>query len=450
MARIIKLKESDLENIVKLVIEQTEDVQNEEQWIEMTGDEFKKYAERANNNLDFLSKTKMFRGKKVKINGGLELNDPSFKTMGPIKYVDGRLDISKSEISSIDGVTVTGHIWDHNTPISRKKERIRINGLLSDAQQRREDNEWAIENEDHDGLRAQALFQSLSSEDPDEFISEEEQEELRQLKESLGGLLYDQEQGNNTGELQGEIDAIEADIETLEEKLDVYSLIPGYSSRYGMMSFEIITGNFSGREYRVGTEDEADYEALDYAKQQIDDLGVEQYNSGFVEDYMDERAIENYFRDFYDGDVRDNIDSYFDESEYGITDEEEEEIEELENKISQMEDLQSETEVDSDEWNNYEEQIDAMKEQIEDIQNMEREPTPTQIEDKVDEMVEEVMRDPVDKLKEWGMEIKEWVDTDAMAQGIVDSDGYGIMSNYDGSWDSEYILEKQYIIIRNN
>ena len=35
MARIIKLKESDLENIVKLVIEQTEDVQNEEQWIDI-------------------------------------------------------------------------------------------------------------------------------------------------------------------------------------------------------------------------------------------------------------------------------------------------------------------------------------------------------------------------------------------------------------------------------
>jgi len=81
---------------------------------------------------------------------------------------------------------------------------------------------------------------------------------------------------------------------------------------------------------------------------------------------------------------------------------------------------------------------------------MEREPTPTQIEDKVDEMVEDVMRDPVDKLKEWGMEIKEWVDTDAMAQGIVHSDGYGIMSGYDGSYDSEYVLEKQYIIIRNN
>ena len=130
--------------------------------------------------------------------------------------------------------------------------------------------------------------------------------------------------------------------------------------------------------------------------------------------------------------------------------EREEEIEELENKISQMEDLQSETEVDSDEWNNYEEQIDAMKEQIEDIQNMEREPTSTQIEEKVDDLVDDVMRDPLEKLKEWGMDIKEFVDTDALAQGLVDSDGYAIMSNYDGNYDSEYVLGKQYIIIRNN
>ena len=115
-----------------------------------------------------------------------------------------------------------------------------------------------------------------------------------------------------------------------------------------------------------------------------------------------------------------------------------------------MEDLQSETEEDSDEWNNYEEQIDAMKEEIEEIQNRVREPTPAQIEEKVDEIMRDIMDDPLDKLKEWDMPVKDWVDVDAMAQGMVDGDGYGIMSGYDGSYDSEYVLEKQYIIIRNN
>ena len=450
MARIIKLKESDLENIVKLVIEQTEDVQDDEQWIEMTGDEFKKYAERANNNLDFLAKTKMFRGKKVKINGGLNLNDDSYKSMGPIKYVDGRLDISRSEISSIEGVTVTGSIWDGGTPIARKRDRIRVNGLLAEAQLRRERNEWAIENEDYDGLRAQALFQYLSSEEPDMFITEEEVVELRQLKEMLGGLLYDQEQGNDTGELQGNIDAIEEDIEALENKMDVYSLIPGNRYRNSMLNFDIITGDLSGREYRVGDEEEADAEALRYAKDSIDELGVDNYNAGFVEDYLDESGIEYFFRSHYEYEVMENPDVYFDENDLEPTDEEEEHIEELENKISQMEDLQSETEEDSDEWNNYEEQIDAMKEEIEEIQNRVREPTPAQIEEKVDEIMRDIMNDPLDKLKEWDLPVKDWVDVDAMAQGLVDSDGYGIMSGYDGSYDSEYVLEKQYIIIRNN
>ena len=450
MARIIKLKESDLENIVKLVIEQTEDVQDDEQWIEMTGDEFKKYAERANNNLDFLAKTKMFRGKKVKINGGLNLNDDSYKSMGPIKYVDGRLDISRSEISSIEGVTVTGSIWDGGTPIARKRDRIRVNGLLAEAQLRRERNEWAIENEDYDGLRAQALFQYLSSEEPDMFITEEEVVELRQLKEMLGGLLYDQEQGNDTGELQGNIDAIEEDIEALENKMDVYSLIPGNRYRNSMLNFDIITGDLSGREYRVGDEEEADAEALQYAKDSIDDIGVDNYSAGFIQDYLDESGIEYYFRSYYEDDVMSNTDVYFDENDLGPTDEEEEHIEELENKISQMEDLQSETEEDSDEWNNYEEQIDAMKEEIEEIQNRVREPTPAQIEEKVDEIMRDIMNDPLDKLKEWDLPVKDWVDVDAMAQGLVDSDGYGIMSGYDGSYDSEYVLEKQYIIIRNN
>ena len=195
------------------------------------------------------------------------------------------------------------------------------------------------------------------------FITEEEVVELRQLKEMLGGLLYDQEQGNDTGELQGNIDAIEEDIEALENKMDVYSLIPGNRYRNSMLSFDIITGDLSGREYRVGDEEEADAEALQYAKDSIDDLGVDNYSAGFIQDYLDESGIEYYFRSYYEDDVMSNTDVYFDENDLGPTDEEEEHIEELENKISQMEDLQSETEVDSDEWNNYEEQIDAMKEQ---------------------------------------------------------------------------------------
>jgi hypothetical protein len=416
----------------------------------MTGDEFKKYAERANNNLDFLGKTKMFRGKKVKINGGLNLNDDSFKSMGPIKYVDGRLDISRSEISSIEGVTVTGSIWDGGTPIARKRERIRINGLLAEAQLRRERNEWAIENEDYDGLRARALFQTLSYDEPDMFITEEEEDELRQLKEMLSGLLYDQEQGNDTGELQGQIDSIEGDIEELEDKLDIYSLIPGGRYRNSMLNFDIITGDLSGREYRVGDDEETEAEALRYAKDQIDDLGVDGYYESFVQDYLDESGIEQYFRDIYDNIVRDNPEEFFNDDDFGPTDEEEEQIEELENKISQMEDLQSETEADSDEWNNYEEQIDAMKEEIEEIQNREREPTPAQIEQKVDEIMRNIMNDPLEKLKEWDIPVKDWVDVDAMAQGIVDSDGYGIMSHYDGNYDAEYVLDTRYIIIRNN
>jgi hypothetical protein len=73
-----------------------------------------------------------------------------------------------------------------------------------------------------------------------------------------------------------------------------------------------------------------------------------------------------------------------------------------------------------------------------------------EIEEKVDEIMRDVMNDPLDKLKEWDIPVKDWVDFDAMAQGMVDSDGYGIMCGYDGSYDSEYVLEKQYIIIRNN
>jgi len=72
------------------------------------------------------------------------------------------------------------------------------------------------------------------------------------------------------------------------------------------------------------------------------------------------------------------------------------------------------------------------------------------IETKVDYYVDEVKYDPRAKLDEFGMDIEDWIDKEALAQGFVDSDGYGIMSGYDGSYETTYIGDEQYIVLRLN
>ena len=76
------------------------------------------------------------------------------------------------------------------------------------------------------------------------------------------------------------------------------------------------------------------------------------------------------------------------------------------------------------------------------------------LEDMVDNMVSrlvrDVRRDPLDYLKNYGLDFKEYIDEDALAQGLVDSDGWGIMNSYDGNYDSVDVAGETYYIMRIN
>jgi hypothetical protein len=53
-------------------------------------------------------------------------------------------------------------------------------------------------------------------------------------------------------------------------------------------------------------------------------------------------------------------------------------------------------------------------------------------------------------LNDYGMDVKEYIDGDALAQGLVDSDGWGIMNSYDGTYDSIDIGGESYYVMRVN
>ena len=76
------------------------------------------------------------------------------------------------------------------------------------------------------------------------------------------------------------------------------------------------------------------------------------------------------------------------------------------------------------------------------------EPTQDMIDNKVEEYVREVRRDPIGYLNDMGADIKDYVDKDALAQGLVDSDGWGVMNSYDGDYDSVNIAGETYYIMR--
>jgi predicted nuclease with TOPRIM domain len=116
---------------------------------------------------------------------------------------------------------------------------------------------------------------------------------------------------------------------------------------------------------------------------------------------------------------------------------------------------QQRLELDSDDENYYdydedlENQIEALQEELDSIE-VDTEPTEEMIEDKVNELVRDVRRDPLDYLKNLGLPIKEYIDEDELAQGLVNSDGWGIMNSYDGNYDSIDVAGETYYIMRVN
>lgn len=459
----ITLKKQDITKLIQILKEQDE-VEEPNDEIYINSEELNRLLPAIDYNLNALSKLRKFKDKKIVINGDLKLRGKQVKSLGPIIRVNGNLDIVDTGIASIEGVQIAGRVSDWGSEMHKIRERKRVAGLMSEAQSRREDDDWNIENGDPEGLAAHAVIKVMEYND-ENVRTEEETEELRGLKERLGNLYYDQEQGNESDELSDEISEIEGRIEEIEEKYDVYDLVPSRYKFYGKLyRFDLEWGAAKGNEYVAGKERDAEAAALEYAEQYIDENGVRVFNENFWMDHLDEEGILDYFRDFYEDDIRNNTEVYFDDDDFELTTEQEARKEQLESYIEEMEDLLSETEEeqrnledsDSEEYYDLDEKIKEIESNIETAQEEldgiepDKEPTEDMIERKVDDMLDDVKYDYAAKLDEFGLDIEDWVDKSALAQAYVDSDGYGLMNGYDGSYETEYINEVAYIVMRIN
>jgi hypothetical protein len=72
------------------------------------------------------------------------------------------------------------------------------------------------------------------------------------------------------------------------------------------------------------------------------------------------------------------------------------------------------------------------------------------IEEIVEDRVSDAMSRPLRFLQEFGMDLKDYIDKESLAEGLVASDGYGIMGSYDGNYDTEEVNGQIYYIIRIN
>jgi hypothetical protein len=347
----------------------------------------------------------------------------------------------------------------------KRIERLRIQRELEEknreAQERREEGLWSVsfENMDDEGLKAHALLSWLDRYGDVEVRDADDVSNILRLEVEIDRL--DQEYDNSEDprpELLDQKSELEDELEELKNKIDVYNIVPT-GSFYELDEFEVIADGFQNQRYAVGDEYDMERSAYEYVDNLIDDIGFEGFNKSFLSDYLDTDEIKNYSEEFFDYDVRESPESYFDDEDRELSSKQEETIKILKSRItmaeSNVEFLEGKMNGEDDE--SIQDKIDSLMEVIDEytqeIEDIMLEPDgdfpEDLIEDKVNELVNDTMRDPQDFLDTYSLETERFIDRREFIKGVIEEDGYGhTLNSYDGSADEIKVGDKWFYVMR--
>ena len=347
--------------------------------------------------------------------------------------------------------------------LARVEAQRRLIQKREDAQSRREDNEWDPEEITHGdvGAKAWALYTYLTryeNLEPKEPGDAERLEFIDSELDRLGELQSQYEvEGRDLTDIDAEISTLEEEKDELEKRVDVYDMIP--ERTYGMSEFSVASPDYDGYEWTVGDESQIEIAAYDSVKYSLQDNGYEYLPKYLVERHIDADAVANEARENYNYWVYDNPESYLDETDRELSKSQQEEIDEYQEKIDKYTSFrekaterQENYDYDSREWKALEKGIDKLTDLIADleydIENIKEEPDgdwdEDKIEEKIDELVDDVKDNPLDWLKEMGIEkYEDYIDEDEFINAVIDEDGYyHSLNSYNGEgdtveWDGE-------------
>ena len=391
----------------------------------------------------------------------------------PIVQTEEFKKILKS-INEYMGVEYAGQLKIYSDEQEKKKEQERLRNLEArrirnakneEADERRINGEWDLTNNIDDiGLKAWALFEYLEGQGAN-VKTKEDFERAREIGLEVERLTqeYDNSEDVRT-DLLDEISDLEDELDEINDKMDVYMLLPESYDHYDMTRFEVIGDDFYGQSFAVGDYDEVETSAVEYVEGLIDDIGYEGFNSSFWKSHLDEDAIVSHAEDVYNQDLYDNPESYFDDDDRMLDRSQIDEINSIKSKIerlrknqTELSDMLDNMDDPSDEMsdeiaekiNGIDEVIDELKEEISDIEEDPQGDFPEEIiDEKLQDLLNDVKKDPEAYLENYGLTAEYFIDKDSFVQGVIDSDGYGMLSSYDGSYDISKVRGTDYYIMR--
>jgi len=346
----------------------------------------------------------------------------------------------------------------------RRQERILIQRELQAerdaADERRLDNEWALgPNTPEVGLRAHAVLKFLIETGEIEEKTQEDFAELNRLKAELESTNAEYErEGEGREDLVIKIGELEDELKELNNKIDVYNIIPD-EDYYDLTKFKVIDVGLEGNRYTVGTDDEMMDSAKVYLEQLIDDIGVEGFNKDFVSNYLDVDMIVDDITDYLYDDLHDSPESYFNDDEKMLSPQQDENIEIKEQRISSIDNIikklseqnqvNNDTVIDS-KIKEFEQIIMDLRYEIQEINDDPQGPWPDKLYDeKYLELKNNAEDDYEYYMDMFGLEVNNYIDKKKLIEGIIDSDGYGpTLNSYDGDAEEEYVEGKLFYVMR--
>ena len=501
MKKKIRLTENKLVSIILKLIKE-----DEIEKVYISPEEYIQYLKQVGFMAHAIPYLPKFRGKKLVVNGSLNLSNVEGKQkiykIGNIE-VEGGLNVSYTNVKSLDDVKVTGHKTFWQTPYEKVIERRKLQAKYDEQNERREDGDWDIKNTGYESPRANAAFQYAVNDGHLQSLDDEEKEEINELRQRIKDLEEEQENldagdenySEKFDEITDQQSELEEEIKNLtNDKVDVYDLY-SVGSRWNLAEFESLSTKMT---FAVGEYGEADDSLEDYYGEQVDDLDS-YFSKETLSSYIDADKVKEYYSDSVEEWVRDDPDGYGVEKELSSDQEEEIWLLEMEKWVYENEGVRApimyptkekdgtfdfydsednelqyrregnnsilykdgqvvpprqlyDDEDTEEHETDREDRISDIDSEIEDIkENPDGDPDESSIEDVVNDYLEnEIGHDPARWLNSMGGDITDFIDTRELLDDLVRNGDYGDLNGYDGTYDTVNINGTDYVVMRTN
>lgn len=310
--------------------------------------------------------------------------------------------------------------------------------------------------------KANALYQFLVNEGELTPIDEDTQERLETLIKRKYDLEKELEKNPDPAPASiTQLEQINQEIEEIKEEYsDVYDLELQSEDDWGYLYRFFVDKIQQG--YVVGDEYDMENAAKQYLEELYDDISIDSLPDWLLEDAVDKDSVIEFFQELFEDDIRESPEDFLEDSDRDLSDEQRLEVQkidfdlrDLNTKIAAFK-LAQKNEKDPSKLQFIEQtitkfrsRVNMLEEKREEIANSpEGDFTEQAIEMEIEVRMEDVERDPLEYLRNFDLDFKNYLDMDKVYELVLQNDGFGVMSSYDGEVNEEIVNGDLFYIIR--